>query len=86
MNPQNDFWLAVHRFTAAYEAEGQTPAQREAKIVERFLGMSAIAQRELIADLFTITVHVPELFTAVKAAACDGEKTKQASAPSTCDG
>ena len=50
MKPPNDFWLAVHRLTAAYEAEGKTPTEREAKIVERFRGMSAIAQRELLAE------------------------------------
>jgi hypothetical protein len=61
----NDFWLQVHRLATAYEAEGETAADRYEQILAQFHDMPPIAQREVVADLLRLTVHVPSIYSEV---------------------
>jgi stress-induced morphogen len=61
----NEFWLQLHRLAEAHDAEGLNEAHRAENIVAEFQNMSQIAQRELVAELLRLTVHVPALYSLV---------------------
>jgi hypothetical protein len=69
----NEFWLQVYRLATAYEGEGLTTTERNEQIVAEFHDMPPIAQREVVAALLRLTVHVPSIYTLVVA---DIRKTK----------
>lgn len=69
----NEFWLEVYRLATAYEGEGRILTERNEQIVAEFHGMPPIAQREVVAALLRLTVHVPSIYTLVLA---DMRKTK----------
>jgi hypothetical protein len=70
----NEFWLEVYRLAAAYDAEGLSAVDRDKSIVAEFHAMSPIAQRELLAAILRLAVHVPAIYSLVLA---DMKKTKR---------
>jgi hypothetical protein len=74
----NQFWLHVHTLADAYEAEGLEPDERVENIVRQFEGMPLIAQRQVLADLLRLTIHIPDLYHVIVAAAKAGEWPKPA--------
>ena len=65
----NDFWLQLHRLAEAYDAEGLTLEERAQNIVQQFRELAQPARRELLAELLQITVHLPDVYPLVMAAA-----------------
>ena len=63
----NEFWLEVYRLAKAYEGEGLTTTERNEQIVAEFHDMPPIAQREIVAALLRLTVHLPSVYTLVLA-------------------
>ena len=61
MKSPNEFWLYLHRLSAAYDAEGPSSGERDANIVEQFSAMPSIAQRQVLGDLIHLTNHLPTL-------------------------
>jgi len=74
----NQFWLHVHTLADAYEAEGTTPDERVENIVRQFERMPPIAQRQVLADLLRLTIHVPELYPIIVSAAKPNDDLPQA--------
>jgi hypothetical protein len=58
----------------AYEAEGATPDERIENVVRQFERMPPIAQRQVLADLLRLTIHIPELYPIVVSAAQAGQE------------
>jgi hypothetical protein len=79
----NEFWLNLHRLAEAYDAEGQTPQQRAENIVAQFRDMPLVAQREVLAELVNITLHIPEVYRQVMVAATGPAQPKK---PDIIDG
>jgi hypothetical protein len=69
----NDFWLQLHRLAEAYDAEGITSDERAHNIVQQFRELAHPARRELLAELLQITVHLPDVYPLVMAAANDDQ-------------
>ena len=69
----NQFWLHVHTLADAYEAEGSSPDERVENVVRQFERMPPIAQRQVLADLLRLTIHIPELYPLIVSAAKDSE-------------
>jgi len=68
MNTPNEFWLEVHRLSAAYAAEGLTSEERADNIVEQFRRMPRIARQETLNELVNIITHCPDIYTIAMAA------------------
>jgi hypothetical protein len=59
----NNFWLALHQLSKHYLAEGATPQERADAIAQQFAAMPAIARRELLSDLWPLSVSIPIVYT-----------------------
>ena len=73
----NEFWLRLHQLAEAYSAEGLTPAERSANIIDQFAGMPPIAQRELLADLRHVADRCPDLYPLATAAATNSTRRRE---------
>jgi hypothetical protein len=65
----NEFWLNLHRLSAAYDAEGTTIKERTANICQQFEQMPCLAQQEVIEELRRLAICLPELYPIIAAAA-----------------
>src|SRR4051812_26866332 len=72
----NEFWLYLHRLAEAYDAEGLTTEERSQNIIAQLEEMPHVAQRQLLADLMTVAVRVPDIYPLAVAAVNAAEERK----------
>jgi hypothetical protein len=65
--PPDDFWFSVNRLAQAYDETGRTDSERADEIIRRFRGLSAMARRQLLTDLYTLASNLPDLYPAIMA-------------------
>ncbi len=58
----NEFWLQLHQFALAYEAEGLTPEDRLQAILAQFRQMPLVVQKSLLVELLTVSENVRGLY------------------------
>ena len=78
MKSPNTFWLALHELAEAYDSEGLNPDERARNIADQYQEMPHIAQREVLADLLRIALHVPDLCSVILAAANQSDEAANA--------
>jgi hypothetical protein len=61
----NEFWLQLHRLAEAYHAEGLTPDERVENIVAQYRDLALPARRQVMTDLTTLMVHMPDVYAAL---------------------
>ena len=76
MPSPNEFWLCLHQLAEAYEAEGLTPDERAANIIEQFAAMPRIAQQQVRDRLAHLALALPDLYPLVVAAANRGQSSQ----------
>ena len=67
MPSRNRFWLSVHQLAQDFLEEGSTASQQTSAVIEEFRGMPPIAQRELLADLAPLALHLSAIYTTARA-------------------
>jgi hypothetical protein len=77
----NEFWLALHAATEAYDAEGLTPEERLANIMNQFHKMPPTVQRSLVIQLERFVAHAGDLIAAARSSAAAPNVERQPAAP-----
>lgn len=72
-----EFWPLLHQLAEAYEREGLTSDERLETTLTAFREMPATVRRQLLADLFRISMDLPDLYAAVVSTANENEAHKQ---------
>lgn len=67
----NEFWLALHVLSEAFDAEGQTPDERLANIMGQFRRMPPTVRRSLLLELERLNLHANDLLVAARAICAD---------------
>jgi hypothetical protein len=66
MNGPNEFWLIYHRLLETYKAEGITPDDRTARIVEQFRRMPPSVKAHIVEDMDEFLGIMAELLVSVR--------------------
>jgi len=74
---KNEFWLLLHRLSAAYAAEGDTAQERAESIMGDFGQMSPTVRRQLLADFDRLAKHFNDLHV-MAVASVNAAETQQA--------
>jgi hypothetical protein len=69
MSGTDDFWLHLVRLADAYDASGLTTQERAARALQKFHQMPHLAQREVLAALWSMANQLPDLYTITAATA-----------------
>ena len=75
----NEFWLALHALSEAYDGEGLTADERSQQIIDQFRAMPPTVRRQVHGDLDRLVLHMEDLLAGVKAAAREEENRVPAS-------
>jgi len=73
----NEFWLNLHRLAQAYDGEGLTTDERAENIMEQFRCMPHVARRQLLIELRSVVVNLPDLYPLAVAVANEAETGAQ---------
>ena len=65
MPTPNKFWLALHELMVAYRSEGRTSDERAEAIAKEFGSMSLLARQEVLADLASAAMVMPDLYSEI---------------------
>src|SRR5262245_21266682 len=76
----NEFWIALNALAQAYDAEGMTPEERTANILDEFAKMPPTVRRTVLDNARRMATHLPHLFLAARAKAqeLDTQRSKEA--------
>jgi hypothetical protein len=74
MQTPNEFWLCLHEFSRAVDAEGRNSDERRANIAASLDKMPSTARAEVIAELGEVLAFLPDLYAHVAATSADGRK------------
>jgi len=67
----NEFWLALHMLAEAYDAEGLTPDERSANIMEQLRRMPPTVRRQVLGDLQRLATHLEDIFVTARVVAME---------------
>ena len=63
MTEQTDFWLQLHRLTAADKAMGATPDEREAALTAQFKAKASQAKQEAADQMLMLAAALGNLYS-----------------------
>ena len=72
-----EFWPLLHQLAEVYEKVGLTSDERLEASLTAFRELPATIRRQLLADLFRISMDLPDLYAAVVSTANQGEARNQ---------
>ena len=69
MADADDFWMLLARTADSYDDGGVTPGERAARALRRFREMPAVAKREMLQVLRSMSYNLADLYTVAAAEA-----------------
>src|SRR5436189_4807070 len=77
MADAGDFWSSLHQLAEAYERRGLTADERLQVVLKSFRDQPPTVRRQLLADVFRLSMDLPDLYASLAAA---GNSSEQKSA------
>jgi hypothetical protein len=68
-----EFWPLLHQLSEAYEQQGLTADERMQSQLRTFREMPPTVRRQLLADIFRLSMDLPDLYASMLSVANQGE-------------
>jgi hypothetical protein len=74
MTETDDFWSGLHQLAETYERRGLTADERLQEVLNSFRDQPPTVRRQLLADVFRLSMDLPDLYAAIAAAGNSSEE------------